>query len=523
MKIRVSLCTLLISFFVFTQGGISQLNRGESQQFAKGYVYEDVNQNGEKDQDESGIAGVMVSNQREVVVTDKEGRYKLPIKNRSIIFVSKPAGYVLRQNEHNLPQFYYIHQPEGSLNLQYAGLEPTGKLPDPLNFGLIPSQKKKSFKAIIFGDPQPRNDQELSYYRDDVVSELADVDANLVLVLGDIMFDDLSMYDRYNRIMKTLDMPVYNLFGNHDINYDAVGNAYARETFKKYYGPTYFSFEYGDIHFIALNNIDYLGIENESGPYRGYLDDKQLEWMENTLEHVEKDKRVVILSHIPLYSDDGKGNKKNTVNRERLIDLIEDRNKALYLSAHRHRIFHDFLGEEVSRIKSDPMHHIALAAASGAWWDGPRNESGIPVATQRDGVPNGYHIFKFDGITYKERYKGAGHAADYQMRIESPKSSMRLEEFSNSELLVNVFNGNKNSEVFFKIGDKNNWSEMMRMEKHYSPYYDEIMEGYRKPGHTNHFWKADLPDLDQGIHNIKVLSRDMYGREFTQTKIIEIN
>lgn len=101
---------------------------------------------------------------------------------------------------------------------------------------------------------------------------------------------------------------------------------------------------------------------------------------------------------------------------------------------------------------------------------------------------------------------------------------MRLEEFNDSELLVNVFNGNKKSEVRFRVGDENNdWSEMNRMDNHYSPYYEEAMNGYRKPGHTNHFWKADLPDLEQGIHKIKVLTTDMYGREFTQTKIIEIN
>lgn len=38
-------------------------------------------------------------------------------------------------------------------------------------------EKKDSFTALAFGDPQPRDDRERSYFRDDIVPELADTDA----------------------------------------------------------------------------------------------------------------------------------------------------------------------------------------------------------------------------------------------------------------------------------------------------------------------------------------------------------
>ena len=40
-----------------------------------------------------GIEGIMVSNQREVILTDENGFYELPVEEGMVIFVSKPAEY----------------------------------------------------------------------------------------------------------------------------------------------------------------------------------------------------------------------------------------------------------------------------------------------------------------------------------------------------------------------------------------------------------------------------------------------
>ena len=45
-----------------------------------GYVYVDKNSNGQFDKKEAGLAGVAVSNGKDIAVTDKNGLYRLPSK-----------------------------------------------------------------------------------------------------------------------------------------------------------------------------------------------------------------------------------------------------------------------------------------------------------------------------------------------------------------------------------------------------------------------------------------------------------
>src|SRR5258708_11443638 len=100
---------------------------------ATGVVFEDRSGSGRRQAGDPGIAGVLVSNGCEVVKTDGEGRYALPVDDQTIIFVIKPSGYAVPvERGVMLPRFYYIHQPKGTpahLGLRYRGIEPTGPLP----------------------------------------------------------------------------------------------------------------------------------------------------------------------------------------------------------------------------------------------------------------------------------------------------------------------------------------------------------------------------------------------------------
>ena len=59
-----------------------------------GTVYNDLNKNGIRDAGEPGIAGVYVSNSKEVAKTDAQGRYTLPVYDDMVVFVVKPTGYM---------------------------------------------------------------------------------------------------------------------------------------------------------------------------------------------------------------------------------------------------------------------------------------------------------------------------------------------------------------------------------------------------------------------------------------------
>jgi hypothetical protein len=64
----------------------------ENQDVLDGIVFNDKNKNSKQDTNEPGIAGVTVSNGREVVTTDDKGRYELPtFENRLFSLPSRAA------------------------------------------------------------------------------------------------------------------------------------------------------------------------------------------------------------------------------------------------------------------------------------------------------------------------------------------------------------------------------------------------------------------------------------------------
>lgn len=194
-------------------------NRPSSASFAadtvaRGVVFEDTNGNQVRDGAEKGVPGVRVSNGIEIVTTDAAGRYQLPVDNDTILFVIKPRGWRTPLSESNLPRFYYIHKPGGSPELKYPGVAPTGPLPDSVDFPLYRQDEPDKFRVILFGDPQPRNQKEIEHIAHDVVEELVGTDAAFGVTLGDIMFDDLSLFESESQTIAMLGIPWYNVIGN---------------------------------------------------------------------------------------------------------------------------------------------------------------------------------------------------------------------------------------------------------------------------------------------------------------------
>ena len=529
---------MLISLLLLTPAQAQETGgeTGDAQapgQNASGVVYHDLNENRERDAGEPGLVGVAVSNGLEVVQTDAQGRYELPVNEETILFVTKPTRYMVPVNEVMLPQFYYIHQPSGTpedLNLEYEGLAPTGPLPDSVDFPLYNSTVDDSFKAIAFADPQPRDDTELDYVRDDVVTEVVGGGAAFGITVGDIMYDDLSLFGRYNQIVAQIGVPFWNVPGNHDLNFDAPDDAYSLETYKRIYGPPYYSFDYGQAHFVVLDNVEYFG--EERGGYRGFIGEEQLAWLENDLRFVPEDKLIVLAMHIPLL-DQGRENSPgiNTADREALFDLLAGRERVLSISGHVHaKTEHSYFGEADGFRAPSPLHHITLTTLSGHWWGGPEDERGVPIATTRDGLPNGYHVFSFDGNSYSERLQGAGEAPDYQMNIsfaqpQQEGNTLAQGQWSAPQFVVNVFNGGERSQVSYQIDG----GEPVTMERTLrgDPYVDELHarfpEEMPSPIDSSHIWAAPLPDdLTPGMHRVEVETTDQYSQTYRASQIFEV-
>ncbi|MDB4807213.1 metallophosphoesterase, partial [bacterium] len=321
-------------------------------EIAQGVVFDDRNGNGNRDGDEPGIQDIRVSNGTSIVKTDKDGQYQLPVDDDSIIFVIKPRDWATPLNQNHLPQFYYIHKPKGSpANFRFAGVAPTGPLPKSIDFPLLRRVEADKFKAIMFGDPQPKNVAEVEYMSHDVIEQIISEEAHgaaFGVTLGDIVFDDLSVMEPHNQSVALIGIPWYNVIGNHDLNLDAKTDDQSDETFERFYGPSYYSFDYGPTHFMVLDDVHWHGPEGgKKGGYHGGFSDEQMTFIRNDLALIPEDQLVVLMMHIPL---DG------VRDREELYRLIEKRPATVSLSAHTHYMEHRFLGKE-NGWKGPKKHH----------------------------------------------------------------------------------------------------------------------------------------------------------------------
>ena len=204
-------------------------------------MFEDKDGSGKPSAGNPGLANVMVSNGRDVALTDADGRYKLSLEGPAIVHVIKPAGFMPPVDpETGSPRFYCIHQPNGSppdLNSTFDGVAPTGPLPATVDFALRRQDEPKAFDVVMVTDPQPETEAEVDFIREDVFDALAGVDAHFGLTAGDITFDDLSLYPRSNAIIGTIGLPWWSIGGNHDLNFEAPDRRISRETFKRVFGP----------------------------------------------------------------------------------------------------------------------------------------------------------------------------------------------------------------------------------------------------------------------------------------------
>lgn len=496
---------------------------------AKGYVYEDTNGNNKKDKKEKGIANVAVSNGVQVVLTNEKGEYQLPVGDDNILFVVKPSGYKIALDANNLPKYYYIHKPNGSPTLKYAGVAPTGPLPASVDFALTPYQEEENFTALIFGDPQPYTQEDVENFTKGIIGEVEGIkNVSFGLTLGDLVGDNLDLHAAYRDAVKKVGIPWYNLMGNHDMNYDATTDTHADEAFEAHFGPANYSFNYGKAHFIVLDDILHPDPRDGKGYWGGFRKE-QLDFVENDLKLVPKDHLIVLAFHIPLYTD---GESFRLEDRQRLFDILKDFPHTLSLSAHTHYQQQNFYTKSDGWLQEKPHHEYNAGTTSGDWYSGEYNEQGVPASTMRDGTPKGYIFLSLKGNQYTIDYKVAGKPKEYQIDIFAP-NVVPIERNTTAKIYANFFMGSKNDLVEYRI-DQLPWKAMNYVEE-FDPHFlsllnrwdttETLMRG-RRPSNavkSKHLWTTGFPSgLTEGTHTIEIRAKDMFGRTFTQTKTYRI-
>ncbi len=387
---------------------------------------------------------------------------------------------------------------------------------------LYAGEEDPCFRIAAVGDIQVGNTDEINYANQTILVELMErKDIGFSVFLGDLVNDNPSLFPYMKEMMELLPFPSRAVFGNHDRDLGLQG--IQDSIFRVFFGPSFYSFDYKQVHFIVLNNVYPQGKKG----YEGRYTDEQIQWMNNDLKKVVGDRLIVICQHIPLIY---------TKNNEDLIRLLKGRKQVLVLSAHTHQVSRHFLsGENVL------IHELVAGASCGNWWVGEKDWQGIPSALMQCGSPRNYFLIDFEEDHYRIHFKGVGLDPGRQMDVwvggqDTLDNHIGLPENIHDNVVANIYGASDSTIVCMQI-DQGSWITMNHT-KMVAPAVSRILARNKEDIYPTaysrksalrtqvspHIWTASLPgNLSPGIHSVRISARDTYGFEVTGERMFIFN
>ena len=426
-----------------------------------------------------GVKGVVVSDGYNVEMTDDDGKYDFdPHPDARAIFISTPAGYAFK-NQNGIARHYRQLK---EINLKKS-----------LVFDLVPLDKNDDeHQFIIWADPQVKNAGDVEKMMNNSVPDVqkfvaAAGEGTLLhgICVGDIVWDEHKLFPEYDKAVEKMGIPFFQCLGNHDMDYNKGGDETSDVTFQQTYGPTYYSFNRGQVHYVVMDNVRYLGKDRD---YDGFFQQNQLDWLKKDLSFVPKDKLIVLCVHIPVHS--------HTKNKDDFYALLGDRNVHI-MSGHTH--YHQ------NAIKENIFEHNH-GTVCGAWWTGPICE---------DGTPNGYGIYKVKGKELQWHYQSTGKDAAHQM-----KTFVSDADVNNKLLQVNIWNHDPQWKTEYSVDGMNKGA--LEQFEGVDPFAVSSLlgpdlpkpRGFAEPKKTKHLFKAAIPATAKVI---VVKATDRFGKTYMET------
>ena len=215
-----------------------------------------------------GIAGVIVSDGLNCVRTGKDGAYELPGRREAkFVMVTTPSGWTAKA--YCLPISRRLPKRDFDLNKT------------PLTGG-----KGCKFVQITDSEISGASEGQMKWVMN--VKKIADeAGAAFIVHTGDIcgrggMIGHLMMMNDL-----TMQRPTFYCIGNHDL----VEGSCGEEVFEALFGPCWYSFEVGGVHF-CVTPMDYGDFPSK------YKMDEAGDWLRNDLALVPKDMPVVLFGHM---------------------------------------------------------------------------------------------------------------------------------------------------------------------------------------------------------------------------------
>ena len=417
-----------------------------------------------RDTEGNAMAGVVVSDGYNCVKTDSLGRYKMKRDSLArFVYYTVPADCeVPTHSETDHTAFFY--QPISSKKKVY-------------NFTLtrLPNGKEINYKMIVIGDPQVTNAYSPYYTSpNDNPVKKSDVERFTTQTMADIhhtiqslpkdtpvyglsMGDDVQYYGGYNaqlerQIREALgssEMRLFSVIGNHDQD----GKALYRHKWEENFGPTDYSFDRGDEHYVCINNVFFTKGKSYYSP--GELREVQMRWLKQDLALTPKDKKVILCYHIPFTFGNvpfkkakplGIGSEKGHYSSSRLSQLLallkEFKGGYELFCGHTHFA----INHEIEYKGHHVMEHCHAAACGNIW------QSNINIC----GTPNGYYVYTFNGTRLADcYYKGTFWEASKQMTIFRAQTDFNGESYAEdwelpkekNVLIANVFNADSRWQI----------------------------------------------------------------------------
>ncbi|MCJ8167149.1 calcineurin-like phosphoesterase family protein [Pontibacter sp. E15-1] len=428
-----------------------------------------------------GVSGVAVTDGTNVTLTDAKGNYELASNaSADFVYLSVPRGYEFA-NENGVARFYKRIAPaRGRFKADFE-LKKLGQEDAKHNFvvwadpQMISKADAEVFKATSAPDTRKLID---SYGKNALFHGIG---------CGDLVWDKFELFDDYKAGVAATGVPFFQVIGNHDMDLDARTDDLSTETFKSLFGPTYYSFNRGQVHYVVLDDVFFIGTAKK---YIGYITERQLAWLEQDLAHVKPGATVVVSLHIPAYAQQHVRNQEKeepiggvVSNRRELYRLLQPY-KAHIMSGHTHFNEKLITGENL-------VEHVH-GTVCGAWWTGP---------ICFDGTPSGYGVYEVNGSDLQWYYKTVGKEKTHQMRVYPVGAVKEKPE----HLAVNIWNWDPEWKVEW-LEDGKPMGEMQR-ETALDPLSVKLHLGMDKPAKhkwvepqlTDHMFFAKLSDAVQRV------------------------
>lgn len=366
-----------------------------------------------------GVAGVVVSDGVEVTTTNENGIYYLPsAKETGMVFISVPSGYEVNTDGNN-PMFYQTLSNANEV--------------DRKDFSIVKCENN-DYVLMAFADMHLANrNNDLSQFTSgflrDVNSLIEDYKSQgkkvYGLTLGDQSWDQYWYSNKFAmpnamEYISKIDCTVFNCMGNHDNDPYDTDDWLASLEYRENAGPTYYSFNIGKVHYVVLDDIQYLNTGASDGVigernYNGYIVAQQLEWLKKDLATLtDKSTPIVVAMHIPLHSNstlDANGNQVDKIslrNGSDFLSVLEGYTNVRILSGHTHINYTGI--QNNSTVKE---WNIGAVCATW-WWTGKSGYADNHIC--KDGAPGGYGVLEVNGPDMTTYYKSIGFEREYQFR-----------------------------------------------------------------------------------------------------------